>query len=480
MANQKSHGWRRARLVVAVLVVGMVVLCYWALSESAHHRSESERAVAVRDDQKQSALPESPPESQSEPPAAPVNRKLLVRDLGSGEPVAGASFLLRFRGEHTQEATTDRSGTVNYSRDGLQQVEVMGEDWTVARSPRLGSAAQSGVVWIFRQLEVVGTVRAADESDEFNPQTVRFTAIVDDEDERTGAWDGPSLRARWGVARNLKVELRTVSKDGGFVLLLPRIRGVVLAASARGWRPAIARLNQFMDTDSATVDLVLARGFFVRGTLLDEKGAPMPDQKIRGFTIVRSTRTEVTQLGRLELRHPEGGVGGGADTVTGEGFAKFQHGGVTDKDGAFELSVGIVGGTTFIWAYIKGYEPVELEVGQLQSDRESIRLQAQVARSKPVLISAGGQPLRRFAVVVSDLEFGQEEAQPAVQTWTDSEGMFSTDWLIVGRRYSFGSLPGGPGKPDPEQILHGCIVWTGQSKIDMKTDLRTYSQLFPK
>jgi len=406
---------------------------------------------------------------------------LTVLDLATGQPVSGVPVVVHAY-EGDEELTTDAAGGVRFDPEGVGTVEVAAAEWRECRL-RHRDPLVDGALWVYRLLRVEGVVRTGHPDDRFNAEDVRISAFVDEvapdtaSAARAGAGALPDWEDRWRLVRRVSRSGRAVGDDGHFRIELPRVRGLVIGASCDGWLPDTARLDAFMNDTTAEVLLTLERGWVVRGQLADEAGNPLANQTVWAFTIVPVATSDVSQYSRLQYRAPGGSFGGAGDLITGLGFAKYQRKAVTDEQGRFELGVCVEGGETWVFGYVTGRAPFEAELGALSRDLEDVHLVARKPdRDVSLRVLVDAVPLSREAVLLTDLDYGKGEAQPAIQLETDSSGSIPAAWLQAGRRYSLSHLRRGGEGPLPG----GCFEWTGQSTVDLTRDVGAYDDVIQR
>jgi hypothetical protein len=371
----------------------------------------------------------------------------------------------------SRKLRSNAAGEIEFDRGSASWIELEGEIWR--RAKRRGSGLNgTGILWIYRDLRVECTLRTRD-GEPFDPGDAGFRTFVDDAGLSPAGWDGPGAEYRARIVGDARIHAESTGDEGRFVVHVPRIRGIVLGVSAKGWRSATVALDPYMRSTVAHVELVLERGYRVRGRLIDDAGRPIVEGGVSAYTIVRISAEDLLH-GPSPL-HRAAGYGAAADLASGDGYMKFTTAARTDDRGRFELSIDVADGHTWLLAGGKGTRRAEYEVGAPASDVEDLVLVAETIRGNPVIrLDVNGQPLADTTILVCDLDFGATEAQPSFQRRTNADGELPADWLKRGRRYSFAVVL------SMRLVRHGCVRWDGERSIDLARDLRPASELFPK
>lgn len=450
---------RRFQRGVASILVVLVALL-WTLSGGEETvRSATDRTAAKEVRPPTSTGSPSPP---SKPSSSKSKRVLRILDLATGSTAFGVTLRLT-HGKRTVFVESDAHGEIHCEQSVRWSIHVEEPPWIRADLRRRDDLS-SGVVWVYRSLAVTVRVRPELADSRFNSSRVRFHPfIVDSED--SGPWSGPDWEARWELLRKLPGPSFQTQADGSHVLTVPRVRGLVLGVSHPGWRPTTVRLGPYMSEESALVEVVLQRGYRLRGRLVDSNGNPLARRRLRGFTIVQGN-TDAGQFSRMQMLQPEGGFGGVSGPGTQGGYAKYGVVTTTDAEGRFELIVTVPDGETHLYAYLHGKQFLEFDAGRVDRDVEDVEVRTTpVEEDQFVIMKNEGELLRNTPILVSDMDMAGGRAQPAIELRTDFEGRLPANWMVVGRRYSVALAA-----PPPAPSCHGYLRWNRQVVIDFATD----------
>jgi len=399
---------------------------------------------------------------------------VLVRDLADGAPVPGVSFRV-IPTSTTSPGTGDRGGSeLTSDRDGRLQlqervlsgaaIELVSDDWKMP-AYRSGEVERTRSIWIYRRARVWGTIRGVGGEGPLNPTIVSLVALgvglegYGRPDHQTPEPWNP----QWLIGHRVQRHdaLPSPEPDGTFHVHVPRIRGVVLRATAPGWRMTWARVPIESGGDEFKVDLTLFASYSVSGVIQGEDGEPMSGLRVVAY---------VTQFGNYDQINYEQLQLGGHEGHTAwwsqkdnSSAVNYMEGAVTDHEGRFKIELK-ADGDVLIVAHAQGRIPIERGIGWMNSDSDIPPLVARRPSSPSrVRILYGGQPLAEHRMLIGDLSRGH--VQPSVRAATDSEGYFDTAWLVPGRRYFlvvYGIHETGNVNDD------GIFEWSGQATLDLK------------
>jgi len=475
-------GARRIRAFIAALLIAAAALIGLAIHRDRPvDRADTSRAAAERPSEHELNAttrangPEAHGVTVAEPHPDAKGAALVIRDLATGLPVPDVPVVVTLDAGERSLRSNER-GEVEFDRGTARSIRVEGDVWQRARKRGSGLNG-TGILWVYREMRVDGVLRNR-LGEPVDVEDARFAAIIDDYGVSPAGWTGPSERFRSkALDERGPVSFERIEGEGRFRLSLPRIRGVTLTASKAGWRTGSIALDPWLRSTDASVEIVIERGFVVRGRLLDENGRPFDRAGVQVYTIVRLPADEILE-GPSPQRLSPGGYAATASLATGEGYLKFAAGARTDADGNFEVVIDAPPGHSWLMAQGKGSRRVEYELGSAATDVDGISLVAPSAEGAPrIRLVDDGEPLARRGFVLCDLDFGNAEAQPAIELRTDADGEFPSAWLVRGRRYSVGMLPNEEPTDDPRRI---CLRWDGQTSIDFTRDRHTYDELFPR
>jgi len=383
-----------------------------------------------------------------------------IRDLANGNPIPG--FRVRWQaGAESMRLAADEQGTIRVPDDRTGKIAPSDPNW-MALEWNDSESRQSGVLWTYARFAVDGVVRTMPPDDALAPRDVELRVLMADEPTSLELPD-------WGL-RNSALTLRrwlpSPEPDGTFSTWVPRIYGVAVVASARGYKPDHEILPVELGGKRAVVDLILERAPVVRGLLRSSTGEPIKNCSVTIYTIRRSLAKEDVGRAKLNLLKPEGGFTFSIDLISGEARAKFIFATRTESDGSFQIPVTVAGETVAV-ALPHEHAPAEVELGFLTRDRNDLVLTAErVHESARVRFVRSGEPIGRAKLLMCDLSLLDGHAQPGVYLTTDENGFAVTDWLVPGRRYYFGIGEVG-----------GHLEWRGQSVIEIEEDLDSVSTL---
>jgi hypothetical protein len=407
--------------------------------------------------------PPAPPTVDASEPVAPTAKpestEILVRDLADGSPVPAMQLRLTLRDDGTRStqatAVSNDLGVAVIPASGVRSIAPMLPEWH-APDYADGEVPESGELWIFQTMIAHVTVRAEEAVRELDPGAVRLSLFVKGTDE--SPWSRSWLdRHRM---RQFRID-GSLDATGRKEVELPRIPGIQIQASARGWRPAGEEVSVPNSAEAPVyVNLELeAESIPIRGTLTGSDGRPVPNTLVTAYVVVETTADKVD---RAKIR-----LGGHNYTLsiyskTGRAVIVYYVNGMTGEDGAFNLGSNVTGEVTLVVFPPAEDRPVFERMGTLSDAGMDVDLMAAPGpKGERVQFVQNGRPLADAIVVMSNLTLAPPQA--AFRTRLDSTGRMPRSWLTREQKYTFRSEP-------RSRMVE--FVWRGEKKIDVEA-LRT-------
>ncbi|MHC4473031.1 MAG: RNA polymerase sigma factor, partial [Planctomycetota bacterium] len=122
--------------------------------------------------------PEAPPAEAAPPPEPALPRgptRIVVRDLADGGFVSGLTFDIPRYGI---SLTTDAAGRLSIPEGKAAELEMKDPEWTALEQP-LAEILETGEMWLYRKIRVVGDVRADPWVRRSHPPGWRQTDLTD-------------------------------------------------------------------------------------------------------------------------------------------------------------------------------------------------------------------------------------------------------------------------------------------------------------
>ncbi|MGQ0614886.1 MAG: hypothetical protein ACT4PV_14215 [Planctomycetaceae bacterium] len=409
------------------------------------------------------------------PPASVV--AVVVRDLADGAVVPGISF--RFRttvtatsvGTDRREAefVTDEGGELRLPADALAKllVEPVSEEW-IMPDYKAGEIERTRSIWMYRRIRVLGTVRGVGGKTPLDPTTVSLVAVgaglegYGRPDHQTPDPWNPQWLISHGIQRH--EGLAKPGRSGAFEVAVPGIQGVVLRATAPGWRMTWARIPIESERGEASLDLTLFTSYSVSGVIRDENGDPIKRLRVVAY-VTQFSSYDGINYEQLSLGGHEGYTAWW-NQKDNSAAVNYMEGAVTDDDGRFRLDLK-ADGQVLLVAHAQSRIPMEVELGSVNSHREIPDMVARRPSSDSrVRILHGDRLLPEHSVMIGDLSRGY--VQPAVSATTDAQGELGTEWLVYGRRYKLSVYDVRETEASETESIMGLFWWAGQSSLDLK------------
>jgi RNA polymerase sigma-70 factor (ECF subfamily) len=407
-----------------------------ATPETAHRTPPSAARTPAVVAEVPRPAPTVAPAAIPEPISVP-RRRLVVRDVVSGEGVPDLALRVDFRPVDTredaeEELCTDREGAADFPASGIRAVEAVAPGWMLVgpvtdRSPEL---------WVSRAVEVRGTVRAGS-ADAFDPGKATVRVVLGFASHSLGTqtvpspWKGPWSTMR-GAAPSDVGEVHP-GPDGEYRLRVPVAPEVFVRATCPGWLPALSGIPGMPAADGERVDLVLER-VLPRVSLVvrDSSGNPVPGVEVQVFASARM-RPEDTRA--FLMRY---GAEGGLTATSGADGAEVNLicGGRTEADGSIAADLRIPGEVLVAVGPLEGHAPRILRLGRVDTALESIAVDLPALDpSRKVRLSVGGVTFPCLRITIAPLF--KEGPQPATPVVLDADGRMPAQYLDAGVRYGF-------------------------------------------
>lgn len=212
------------------------------------------------------------------------------------------------------------------SLECLDTISVASDVWRIPTF-RPGEIPETRSVRLYRLTRVTGRVRGEGGPAPLDPMTVSLVALGVGLEEygRPDRKTPDPWNPQWLLARRVQRHDRLAApdRDGLFDVRVPRIRGMVLRATAPGWRATWARIPS--DVDEFAVELTLRVGYSVAGRVLGEDGAPVAGLRVVAY---------VSQFGSYDGIHYEQLPLAGHEGYTGWWYQQGNRAGVNYMEAA--------------------------------------------------------------------------------------------------------------------------------------------------
>ncbi len=385
-------------------------------------------------------MPPGPPPDTEEPPdphEACRDASIPVRDLLDGSAIPRFKVRLGSR-----ELEADDAGALQLPGDGRGDLVAADPVWTLA-PPSVERALREGALWAHRPFRVRGRVTGSDAPLNKGVEI----EVAHDKKGAEAPWTAEWLRAHevfpWAY--------EDANADGTFEIELPRIRGLLLEASAPGRRPAWTPLAVDRTTEVVDVDLVLPPAFRIRGRVTDAQGRPVSGALVEAYVAGRETPGDDDFY--IESWESGGHAVRKWRSETGDVLAAF--GAHTDREGRFEIEVDLEG-EGLLCVKRAGHAAFHRLLGAIRGDVGPVDVALERGSGGRIRVLRKGVPAEETSIYISDLEF--PEPRPAFELHTDADGYLPAEWLVAGHRYAV-TLEGVPGRARE-------FLWSGQAEVD--------------
>lgn len=392
--------------------------------------------------------------------------RVLVRDLDTGDRVAGVSFRWRQEdapaaGRSWETAISDEHGYLALPGGSRQTLFTDDPVWQAVPTT-LDEAVREKETWVHRELTVRGTVRPAGPGT-LAYTTVRISAQIAGPPQATVLDPGEEpWSARWARRRGLPRAWRDFSIDGAgrFELKAPASKWLAVMVQAVGWRTAIVDVPRAPTAEGGggSVDIALMPATRVAGSLRSRSGGPLV-----GGTVRLRTRRELPGSEHL-ARYLLTGEAFGTVTSAEASYMEFEEEVRTDSEGNFLVYAGHEGELELV-VHAQGHAPVLVRLGRQDRDWSDLQLVADLPESpmRPVLLRSGEQRFASGRVALVDIT--DRQRQRGVEIELDPGSRIPNTWLVEGHEYWLAVTPKeaaeGAGRPT------GLLRWDGRDEIDL-------------
>jgi len=379
---------------------------------------------------------------------------VVLRDLGTGDPVAGVGVVTQVGGSPV-EATSDDAGSVCWSESGeLESVVIQSSYWIQATTSE--DVRTTGTIWIHGPLAL--QLHCVDERGRKIPASDLDARLLVLQPPGTGLdrvtvapWSMGWYR-RHGIRRELRLRL---DASGRVKRAVRRLRYLGILAQTSTHRSDLVELQvpggSAPHVPALQVRLRLTPMPRITGRVVSPDGTPVAGAvvQVNVFGDIPMGEAEPTRL-----RDPGGGM-----TIVGhpDGSAtvKLAREVLTDEDGAYELMLP-KRGRCVVQVLKSGFVPRR---SRIEIKRDVNRFDAELLpdgdRSRVRLLWRG-EPLPAQQLMAGDLHDIREQTSHAVEI--SDTGLMQGGWLTHGRRYGLVfSLPEAAGGGRECRFL----VWDG-------------------
>lgn len=457
---------RRVWLGLGVLA-GFFVLLF-ALLHGGGAPAPQERRPLPSDASHAPALQTRSAPDGPEPEGAdgPEGAQIAVRDLATGDPLAGIG--IRFKGgDGVREVLSDDGGmlTLPAEAPAAAAVELASERWQLPSGYTIGSLRQEKTLWLYGLVSVRVRVTYARPPSDPRPPWITVRTVGPDVRTDADRQGRTPWQFGWSMSRGLDTLLNAFEFDAAsetFSGTIPRVRYTVIGVGRAGFRRCLLDVPTQGDDE---VDLVafLEPAWALAGRLGDEEGNPVAGALLQVYVVVEGHRSHLNPS-REAL-----GVGWAAGLRT----SRDEHAVVNlgskvrlAEDGSFRIELPLVGRVVLV-AHAPGRRPLWRDLGVVTGELADVdlRLPAPTPSSGRITFRVKSTILRHAMVHVSDIT--DRALQTTLRIDLDSEGSFPDTWFVRGREYWI--IASGVGPDGSEISADGLIRWDGREVVDIDT-----------